>query len=171
MTVDFFTHGQLYVSLSRVGSAKHVKIFKPKSSPSFGFMKNVVYQEVLSLNIQSHPSPTDFNDSSLKESKPLFPLGQNTERDSYADQKALLTIPRLDGVGFKLRELTQEDGNCFIWAALDQMRYICILHIEGVVGLGWVSFFWRGSGLGPFKKLWAGSLSSGPTFSLNIIQT
>ena len=132
LTRDFFTHGQLYVALSRVGSANHVKIFKPKSSPSFGFMKNVVYQEVLSLNIQSLPSPTQFSDSSLKESKPLFPLFRLDpfRSHSFADQKNILTIPRLDDVGFELRKpLTPEDGNCFIHAALDQMRYVYLEYI------------------------------------------
>ena len=48
LTHHFFVHGQTYVAMSRVGSAKNIKIYQPKNCPTKGYMKNVVYPEVLS---------------------------------------------------------------------------------------------------------------------------
>ena len=66
-----------------------------------------------------------------KESIPFYPplqgfLNLNQKRKDYADQKAEAP-KRLKSVGFKLREETPEDGNCFIHAVLDQMRLV-IMH-------------------------------------------
>ena len=51
MKDDFFGHGQLYVAMSRVGSFKDLKIFKPssteKKSIDAKYMKNVVYKTIL----------------------------------------------------------------------------------------------------------------------------
>ena len=86
LTTDFFTHGQLYVSLSRVGSAKNVKVFKPKTSTSYGYMKDVVYQEVLSSN--PIPSNQPSNDLSSSETKPpLLPIQKLPEHLPFHLQK------------------------------------------------------------------------------------
>ena len=47
LTKEFFSHGQLYVALSRCGSQKNVLIFKPKDDPYPKLMKNVVFPEIL----------------------------------------------------------------------------------------------------------------------------
>ena len=46
-TNDFFSHGQLYVAMSRCGSADGLKIFKPKEAKNEQYIKNVVYPEAL----------------------------------------------------------------------------------------------------------------------------
>ena len=122
LTTDFFTHGQLYVSLSRVGSASMVKVFKPKTSTSYGYMKDVVYQEVLSSNpIPSNPIPSSHKSSS--ESNPLLPVEKSEVKHlPFLLQKQQLSQPRLKEIGFKMRPATAEDGNCFIHAVIDQMR-------------------------------------------------
>ena len=52
MNADFFTHGQVYVALSRCGERKNIKILKrlergAKKRPTQ--IKNVVYKSVLTL--------------------------------------------------------------------------------------------------------------------------
>ena len=120
---ELFTHGQLYVSISRVGSPKNVIIFKPKSSSSFGYMRNVVYHEVLSKDrINSTTCYVDRNDVIGRN---FGDLDSNvpTGRLSYSEAKLTLTKPRLDEEGFKLSdEETKADGNCFLHGIIDQMR-------------------------------------------------
>ena len=114
LTKDFFTHGQTYVALSRVGSGKNVKVFKPLNSNSRGYMANVVYPEILSKKLSSpppepHPEP---DPAEAQAPKPKL---------SFSEAKAL-TQSRLAEIGMKLsKELTPEDGNCLIHGILDQM--------------------------------------------------
>ena len=117
---DFFGHGQSYVALSRVGSFKKVSVFKPKDSPSFGYMRNVVYQEILqksritSSKSNNHVDPMDIIRRPM-ESKPTFPTYNPTKRLSLHLQKAL-AVKRLEEAGFKMGEESEGDGNCFLHA-------------------------------------------------------
>ena len=122
LITDFFSHGQLYVSLSRVGSSKKVSIFQPKNSTTFGFMKNVVFHEVLSKD-RIRQTANNINPNDV--------IGRNFgEMDSniiegrlpYKEAKEKFTKTRLDEERFELRPETSSDGNCFIHAILDQMR-------------------------------------------------
>ena len=40
----------------------------------------------------------------------------------FYEQKILLAPIRLQEAGFIMRPETPEDGNCFLWALLDQIR-------------------------------------------------
>ena len=98
-----------------------VKVFKPKTSTSYGYMKDVVYQEVLSSN--PIPSNQPSNDLSSSETKPpLLPIQKLPEHLPFHLQKEKLTAPRLLEIEMKMRPETPEDGNCFIHAVIDQMR-------------------------------------------------
>ena len=48
-----------------------------------------------------------------------IPSGQRLTYEQQVDQ---LTEPRLKKAKFVLGEETMGDGNCFLWALLDQMR-------------------------------------------------
>ena len=123
-TTYFFCHGQLYVAISRVGSYKKVSIFKPKNSPSFGYMKNVVYPEVLSKErIPQTKQTVNSNDVIGRpfESMPNI-LNPMVEKRLPYPECIQLTNSRLDEEGFELREETPADGNCFLHGIKDQMR-------------------------------------------------
>ena len=125
LTTNLFSHGQLYVSLSRVGSFKKVSVFQPKNSTTYGYMKNVVFHEV--LNEERIPqTKSDINSEDV--------FGRNfgdlnseviLGRLPYHEAKEQLTKPRLDEEGFKLSNVeTPSDGDCFLHGILDQMRYV-----------------------------------------------
>ena len=122
LTTDCFAHGQLYVSMSRTGSGQRLKIFKPKTSPTFGYMRNVVYPEVLSSE-RIHVYPENDvceNDDVMADEQQEH---QNEPlRLSYNQQKIQLAPGRLQDSGFKSSKDTPADGNCFIHALKDQMR-------------------------------------------------
>lgn len=123
-TTDCFGHGQFYVAISRVGSYKKVSIFKPKNSPSFGYVKNVVYPEVLSKErIPQTRGTVNSNDVIGRpyESMPAT-LNPVVEKRIPYPECILLTHSRLDEEGFELREETPADGNCFLHGIKDQMR-------------------------------------------------
>ena len=117
---ELFGHGQTYVAISRVGSFKKVSVFKPKNSPSFGYMRNVVYQEILqksrimSSKGKNHVDPMDIMTRPM-ESKPTYPTFNPSKNLSFQLQKSLAN-KRLEEAGFQMGELTKGDGNCFIHA-------------------------------------------------------
>ena len=122
LTHQMFAHGQAYVAMSRVGSAQRVKLFHPKNCPSKGYLKNVVYPEVLqSKKIPTRRSAKVFRAQS-EETKPFYPQAKNStvERVPYPEVKKL-TTERLDQAGFVLSVDTPADGNCAVHAILDQM--------------------------------------------------
>lgn len=114
LTNEFFCHGQLYVGLSRCGSAKNVKVFKPKDCNTRGYMKNVVYPEILSS--EELPTPPEASDFDPAESKP-----PTKSILSYAEAKAM-TNQRLAEIGMQLCKPTPENGNCLIEAIFSYME-------------------------------------------------
>ena len=125
LTHHFFSHGQAYVAKSRVGSAKLIKIYQPPNCPAKGFMKNVVYPEILASTKISSRRSAPVVRSAPKATEPFYPTSKvpkSSPRMSYPEAKAKLTTPRLEQAGFKLSKETCGDGNCIPRAILDQMR-------------------------------------------------
>ena len=119
LTHHFFTHGQAYVAKSRVGSAKLIKIYQPSNCPTKGYMKNVVYPEILASGKINSRRSAPVARPAPKATKPFYP--NNRQPMSYTDGKKL-TTDRLQKAGFELSENTKADGNCIPRAILDQMR-------------------------------------------------
>ena len=115
LTTDFFSHGQLYVSMSIVVTGKRLRFYKPKNSSTFGYMRNVVFPEVLSAErVHVHENDNDEEQTNnWTESHLCLP---------YYQQKTLVAPERLKTVGFReTKPPTPEDGNCFIHSLKDQM--------------------------------------------------
>ena len=125
LTHHFFSHGQAYVAKSRVGSAKLIKIYQPPNCPTTGFMKNVVYPEILSSTKISSRRSAPVVRAAPKATEPFYPASKvpkGRKRISYPEAKATLTTARLENAGFELSKDTRDDGNCIPRAILDQMR-------------------------------------------------
>ena len=125
LTHHFFTHGQAYVAKSRVGSSKLVKIYQPPNCPTKGYMKNVVYPEILGSEKISSRRSAPVVRPTRKATEPFYPTSKVPEgrpRMTYPEAKVKLTPDRLEKAGFILSEETKDDGNCIPRAILDQMR-------------------------------------------------
>ena len=46
LSTEVFSHGQLYVAVSRVTDGRNVRLVVPESAPESGNIKNVVYHEI-----------------------------------------------------------------------------------------------------------------------------
>ena len=76
--------------MSRVGSSNNVKIFKPKSSSSYGYMKNVVYKEVL-VDLPKNQSQNDESDLPKKHSsfglEKIFSKKNDVPKNPYSKSR------------------------------------------------------------------------------------
>ena len=76
--------------MSRVGSSNNVKIFKPKSSSSYGYMKNVVYKEVL-FDLPKNQSQNDESDLPKKHSssglEKIFSKKNDVPKNPYSKSR------------------------------------------------------------------------------------
>ena len=113
---------------SRVGSPKNIQNFKPKTSPIYGYMQNVVDPEALAPErVCKNDNIVDDLDQSLLEEHETIVAKPKTNpkihRLSFTEQKNQLASERLKNAGFKMTEnFIAEDGNCFIHSLKDQMR-------------------------------------------------
>ena len=147
---EFFVHGQLYVAMSRVGSPKNLSIFKPKTNTaSDDYMCNVVYKELFSGKTLQSQSEFPMDDSlenltmdmsskaDLSSQMPMRSNSRNVKAKKTLEEGATFAQTRLYELDFVLSPTqpdTEKDGNCFVWAILDQMMHDSVLKTMDYMG-------------------------------------
>ena len=87
--------------------------------------KNNIGKAEDNLKLPELPIKCDINELTKicdKLPNEIAQLVNNCETELTVEQKILLAPLRLQEAGFIMRPETPEDGNCFLWALLDQIR-------------------------------------------------